>query len=151
VADDTSTLRQLVRGILDSFAPGEFEVVAEAEDGLEAVSAVAEMTPDVILLDLAMPQMSGLEAIPEIRRVSPETKIVVFSGFDRLQVSADIDAAGADAHVEKGIPGERLVAVIRGVVARRPALRAVTDAGDVSSETLQGGLRFGSGTASILD
>jgi len=125
IADDTPTLRQLVVGILDSFAPGEFQVVAEAEDGIEAVRAVSETTPDVILLDLAMPRMTGLEAIPEIRRLSPRTKVVVFSGFARDQVEADIDAIGADAHVEKGVPGERLVAVIRGVAARPGGLRAV--------------------------
>jgi CheY-like chemotaxis protein len=129
IADDTSTLRQLIRGIFDSFAPGEFEVVAEAEDGFEAVRAVGEMTPDVILLDLAMPRMTGLEAIPEIRRLSPTTKIVVFSGFDRDQVSDDVDAAGADAHIEKGVAGERLVAVVRGVLTRRGTLRAVSEAG----------------------
>jgi CheY-like chemotaxis protein len=131
LADDTPTLRALVAGIFDSFAPGEFDIVAEAEDGAEAIRAVRDTTPDVILLDLAMPRMTGLEAIPEIRRVSPRTKIVVFSGFHPDQVNGDIDAAGADAHCEKGVPGERLVAVIRGVVPRRGALRAV--AGDATS------------------
>ena len=135
LADDTPTLRALVAGIFESFAPGEFDIVAEAEDGAEAIRAVRETTPDVILLDLAMPRMTGLEAIPEIRRVSPKTKIVVFSGFHPDQVDGDIVAAGADAHVEKGVPGERLVAVVRGVVPRRSPLRAVT--GETVSSSAQ--------------
>lgn len=136
LADDTPSLRSLVRGILDTFAAGEFEVVAEAGDGSEAVRAVAETTPDVILLDLAMPGMSGLEAIPEIRAASPRTKIVVFSGFHRDQVAAEVNAAGADSHLEKGIAPAQLVGVLRGVVTDRVRLRVVeTEPGDAEATT----------------
>jgi CheY-like chemotaxis protein len=125
VADDTPTLRLLVIGILETFGAGDFEVVAEAGDGVEAVEAVAQTAPDIILLDLAMPRMSGLEAIPQIRRVSPETKIVVFSGFHRDQVAGDVELAGADAHLEKGTDPEQIVAVLRGIVSRRTGLHVV--------------------------
>jgi DNA-binding NarL/FixJ family response regulator len=72
-----------------------------------------------------MPRMSGLEAIPQIRRVSPGTKIVVFSGFHREHVAGDVEVAGADAHLEKGTDPEQIVAVLRGVVSPRTGLHVV--------------------------
>jgi YesN/AraC family two-component response regulator len=80
LADDTEDLRLLLGVVLR--AEGTFEVVGEASNGSEAIDVVAEHTPSVVLLDLAMPVMDGLQAIPELRRCSPDTKIVVLSGFD---------------------------------------------------------------------
>jgi len=100
LADDADDLRLLLRVQLGG--TGNIEVVGEASTGLGAVEVAARTKPDAILLDLAMPGGNGLDAIPEIRRVSPDTRIVVLSGFSREHLGRQAVDAGADAYVEKG-------------------------------------------------
>jgi DNA-binding NarL/FixJ family response regulator len=110
LADDTWELRALLRVTLE--LDGRFEVVAEAGDGAEAVAAVAATRPDAIVLDLAMPVMDGLEAISAIRRHAPETKVLVFSGFDATSVAQQALELGADAFVEKGTRSSAVAALL---------------------------------------
>ena len=100
LADDTAEFRLLLRIILEQ--DGRFEVVAEAADGAEAVRVTTAEQPDALVLDLAMPVMDGLQAIPEVRSASPATAIVVLSGFARGRLDRDALARGASAYVEKG-------------------------------------------------
>lgn len=100
LADDSDDLRMLLRVQLRM--TGRVEVVGEATSGPEAVEVVARTTPDVVLLDLAMPEGNGLDAIPEIRRASPGTRIVMVSGFSRDHFGVRALESGADAYVEKG-------------------------------------------------
>lgn len=100
LADDTDEYRLLLRIILEQ--DGRFEVVAEAGDGAEAVRVTTAERPDVLVLDLAMPVMDGLQAIPGVRSGSPETSIVVLSGFARGRLDRDALDLGASAYVEKG-------------------------------------------------
>ncbi len=100
IADDSEDLRLLLRIHLADL--GGFQLVGEAATGPDAVHVVATTQPDLLLLDLAMPGGSGLDAIPEVRRVSPATRIVVLSGFSRGHLGDRALDAGADAYVEKG-------------------------------------------------
>lgn len=100
LADDTTEYRLLLRIVLEQ--DGRFEVVAEAADGAEAVRVTTAEQPDALVLDLAMPVMDGLQAIPAVRAGSPETAIVVLSGFARGRLDRDALARGATAYVEKG-------------------------------------------------
>ncbi|MDQ3986041.1 MAG: response regulator transcription factor [Actinomycetota bacterium] len=100
LADDTVEIRRLLRMTLE--ADGRFTVVDEAGDGVAAVRIAKEKKPDVVVLDLAMPVMDGLQAIPEIRSATPKTKILVLSGFDAAQMSGEALARGAHAYIEKG-------------------------------------------------
>ena len=104
IADDTSDLRALVRDLLE--ATGRFEVVAEASDGAEAVELAARHRPDVVLLDLAMPVMDGLQALPAILTSSPASRVVALSGFEaRRMAAAAVLAQGAVAYLDKdGLP-----------------------------------------------
>jgi DNA-binding NarL/FixJ family response regulator len=101
LADDTPEIRTLLRLTLED--QGDIEVVGEAGDGAEAVKIVAELQPNALVLDLAMPVMDGFQAIPEVRRRAPETKIIVLSGFDQAQMSERALSLGADMYFEKGI------------------------------------------------
>lgn len=113
LVDDTIEIRQLLRMRLEF--DGRFNVVDEAGDGVAAVKAASDKQPDAVVLDLAMPVMDGLQAIPQIRREAPDAKILVLSGFDADQMSNEAMNRGAHAYIEKGgdleeLPG-KLVAL----------------------------------------
>ena len=107
VADDFADVRQLVRLTLER--SGRFQIVAEAENGVEAVDAARDLQPDLLVLDLSMPVLSGMEALPQIREASPATKVVVLSGFDRAHMESDAIAGGAVGYLEKGLRPAQLV------------------------------------------
>lgn len=115
LADDTSDIRLLLRVALE--AAGDFEVVGEASDGREAIDVVERVQPDVILLDLAMPVMDGLQAIPEIRHASPRTVIVVLSGFGAATMAEEALQRGAHEYVQKGLSPSALFGRIRDLVS----------------------------------
>ena len=116
LCDDVAELRRILREVLEE-NPG-VEVVDEAGTGRECVRIVAERRPDVVLLDLSMPDMDGLEALPLIAQASPGTRIVVFSGFAADRMRDPVLERGADLYLEKGIPLDALVdavcALVRG-------------------------------------
>jgi len=107
VADDFADMRHLVRMTLER--SGRFQIVAEAENGLEAVDQARDLQPDIVVLDLAMPVLSGMEALPQIREASPHTKVVVLSGFDRSRMESEAIAGGAVGYLEKGLRPAQLV------------------------------------------
>lgn len=100
LADDTPEIRRLLR--LNLELDGRFEIVGEAEDGAEAVALATSLRPDAVVLDLAMPVMDGLEAIPIILDSSPASKILVLSGFDHSRMEARAREQGAHGYLEKG-------------------------------------------------
>jgi DNA-binding NarL/FixJ family response regulator len=118
LADDTADVRILMRSLLE--LGGHFTVVAEASNGEEAIEKAEVHRPDLVLLDLAMPVMDGLEALPEILRRSPDSKIAVMSGFARDRLADQALQLGAHGYIEKGIPTrvlvERLIAMLDGDV-----------------------------------
>ena len=111
LADDTPEIRTLLRLSLEDH--GDIEVVGEAGNGAEAVAIVKELQPDALVLDLAMPVMDGFQAIPEVRRNAPETKIIVLSGFDTQVMSERALSLGADVYYEKGIRFSELAAKLK--------------------------------------
>ncbi|MDO9458025.1 response regulator [Nocardioides sp.] len=120
IIDDTPDLRELLRIALTR---GGFEVVGEAGDGSKGIDVVRLHRPDVVLLDLAMPVMDGIEALPSIRRLCPAAKIIVLSGFGAQQMSARAVAAGADGYVQKGAPLNTILDYVRDMSTggRRPS------------------------------
>jgi len=112
VVDDTPTLRMLTRMALDGSG---FEVVGEAGDGLSGVNQVKELHPDLVLLDLAMPVMDGLEALPLIRAAEPGVRVVIVSGFDRKAMEAQVIEAGADAYLQKGTTPEETLRALHAL------------------------------------
>ena len=114
IADDTPDIRLLVRMTLE--LDPDIEVVAEAEDGREAIRVAAEHTPDVMILDLSMPVMNGLEALPHVMQASPSTAVVVLSGFSQAVAQQALEA-GARGYIRKGVPGDELRRRVREAVA----------------------------------
>ena len=100
VVDDSADLRDLLTLILDRPDLG-WHVVGSAADGKQAVDALASTRPDVVLLDLSMPVMDGLEALPLIRRDAPHAVVVMLSGYPRDKFERTARAAGAHGYLEK--------------------------------------------------
>jgi len=132
LADDSPDIRLLLRFTL-SARPG-FDIVGEAAHGAEAVELAASLQPDVVVLDLSMPVMDGLEAIPELLRVSPDTRIVVLSGFDEERMKQAALRQGAHDYVEKGEAASALTeALARLFPSHR--LTATSPAGPADPDT----------------
>jgi CheY-like chemotaxis protein len=116
LVDDSDAIRRLVRLHLD--LDGRFEVVGEAEDGFAAIELVARTTPDLLIIDRHMPHLTGVEALPRIREVSPDTAVVLYtSDADAGTYQAAI-AAGALDVVLKEAPGDELVDSLSDILVR---------------------------------
>lgn len=113
ICDDEPAFRRIASVVL-SLDP-DVEVVGEAADGREAIRVVGKLRPDVLLLDIAMPEMDGLEAMPHILEASPETRIVVLTGMVGQSVRQRALDSGARRFIEKGIDIEDLVAQVKEV------------------------------------
>jgi len=113
IADDYADMRALLRMQLDRLDA--FEVVGEAADGAQAVLMAAELQPDVVLLDLAMPAMDGLQAMELIRDAVQGVRIIAISGFAESAMADRVLAAGASRYVEKGVNMD-LITVLEDVL-----------------------------------
>ena len=111
LCDDVPELRQLLRIILEE-DPG-LRVVGESGDAQVGIEEIAELQPNVVLLDLSMPGMDGLEALPLIRRAAPATLVIVFSGFTEARMASLVLERGADRYIEKGEPLENVRDAVR--------------------------------------
>ena len=111
VCDDVPELRRLLREVLEE--GGEMQVVGEAADGREAVEVIERLQPNVVILDLSMPQLDGLEAIPLIHQVAPAAEICIFSGFEEGKVAEVALRLKASRYVRKGAPLEDLRNAVR--------------------------------------
>lgn len=100
LCDDVPELRVLVRKALEH--GGEVTVVGEAGEAVTAIAEIRRLQPDVVLLDLSMPGMDGLESLPRIKEAAPDVSVIVFSGFTAERLAGISLASGADLYVEKG-------------------------------------------------
>ena len=115
VVDDHALVRTGFRMILEA-EPG-IEVAGEASDGLEAVAAVARLRPDVVLMDVRMPNLDGIAATRRILESGSEARVLVLTTFDLDEYVYEALRAGASGFLLKDVPPERLVAGIRAVAA----------------------------------
>lgn len=126
VADDSEDIRELVRASLHAY--GDFEVVGEAGTGAEAIELVRDLEPDVVILDLSMPGLGGLAVLPDMRAAAPDTRVVVFSAFDREEFGAHAASLGAQGYGVKGMHPKALAALVeRSVSDGRPRLLVVEE------------------------
>ena len=114
IADDHDLVRQGLRALLA--ARPAWEVCGEAADGVEAIEKAAELQPDIVLLDVSMPRLTGLEAAPLIRRESPTSEIVIVSQHDAAEMLPSALEAGARGFVSKSDIGSNLLSVIESIV-----------------------------------
>ena len=121
LVEDHTILREGLRALLS--ADPNFEIIGEAQNGREAVRCVEKLEPDLLLMDLSMPRMSGMEAIREIKRRYPEVKIIALTVHKTEEYLLTTLKAGADGYVLKDATHEELVMAIKNVMRGKAYLR----------------------------
>ena len=144
LVDDHSIMRDLLRDALEN--TGEFQVVAQAADGQEALRMVQEVAPDVIVMDVIMPVMDGIDACREITELLPDTRVLMLTASNEQDAIVRAIAAGATGYLQKYSGKEQLLATLRevaegefripGSAARRLARAVRTPSSDPPSERL---------------
>jgi len=120
LAEDHTILREGLRALLS--ADPAFEIIGEAPDGREAVRCVEKLEPDLLLMDLSMPRMSGMDAIREIKKRYPEIKIIALTVHKTEEYLLTTLQAGADGYVLKDATHEELVLAIKNVMGGKSYL-----------------------------
>ena len=118
LADDHDLMRRGIRGLLES--EPDFEVCGEAANGREAFVLATRLNPDVIVLDLGMPELNGLDALKQIHKDVPATEVLVFSMHDSEGLIREVFAAGARGYVLKSDAARYLVDAIRSLSQHKP-------------------------------
>lgn len=116
IADDHALFREGIRALLAGY--DDIEVVGEAADGREAIEQARKLEPDIVMMDIAMPGLGGLEATLELKRLLPETKILILTQYDDREYLYRFLKAGVAGYVLKRAAGTELLAAIRAVYQR---------------------------------
>jgi len=118
LADDHDLMRRGIRGLLES--ESDLEVCGEAANGREALALASSLKPDVLVLDLGMPELNGLDALKQIHKEVPATEVLVFSMHDSEGLVREVFAAGARGYVLKSDAARYLVDAIRSLSQHKP-------------------------------
>ncbi|MHB8104623.1 MAG: response regulator transcription factor [Dehalococcoidales bacterium] len=113
IADDHAMLREGMRTLLEQ--EKDFELVGEAIDGEEAVRIAKEVKPDIVIMDIVMPRMNGVEATKQIKQILPSTAILIYSAYSDIRYIVDLLETGACGYLLKNSPGKDVVKAIRAV------------------------------------
>ena len=113
--DDNAVVRSLVRQLFE--LQPDFEISGEAENGRDAIEKAEKLKPDLIILDLVMPVMNGLDAAPLLKQLLPDTPIVLFTQQERSEVERLARAPGIDAVVSKSLAASELVPKVQALLA----------------------------------
>jgi DNA-binding NarL/FixJ family response regulator len=122
LVDDHPLTRAALSGLLEQHG---FDVVGEAEDGEQAIERAAELEPDLVLLDLSMPGLDGLSALPRLRDAAPSCEVVVLTASGTEENLLGAIRGGAAGYLLKSEPPERIVGFLRGVANGEAALSGV--------------------------
>jgi DNA-binding NarL/FixJ family response regulator len=114
MVDDHDVVRRGIRSVLS--AECDWEVVGEAAAGMDAIRKAEELKPDLVLLDISLPDMSGIDVAPRIRQASPDSKILFLSQHDSIQVANEALKTGARGFVAKADAARELPGAIRTVL-----------------------------------
>ncbi|HEV3014743.1 MAG TPA: response regulator transcription factor [Actinomycetota bacterium] len=115
LADDHTRLREALRDLLEETG---FEVVGESGDGADAVAMAGQLAPDIVVIDLRMPVLNGLDATRLIKDARPATQVVVLSAFESPELERQAREAGAFAYLDKGTMTRRVHRVLLGAAVQ---------------------------------
>ncbi|HBI04952.1 MAG TPA: two-component system response regulator [Paenibacillaceae bacterium] len=114
IVDDAAFMRMMIKEILSSYG---FEVVGEAHDGLMAIEKYCELRPDLVTMDITMPEMDGITALKEIKKFDPEAKVIMCSAMGQQAMVIEAIQAGAKDFIVKPFQADRVIEVIKKTLA----------------------------------
>jgi DNA-binding NarL/FixJ family response regulator len=117
LVDDEKTVRSALGRLLG--ARSEWKIVGEANDGVEAVAKTRDLKPDVVIMDVTMPEMNGLEATPEIKKAHPAAEVLIFTQHDSNQMIREAQKAGASGYLLKS-QAHWLAAAVEAMSQHKP-------------------------------
>ena len=113
IADDHAMLREGMRNLLEK--EKDFDLVGEAADGEEAVRLAGKLKPDIVIMDIVMPKLNGIEATKQIKQVSPSTALLILTAYSDIRYIIGLLEAGACGYLLKNSPGKDVIRAIRAV------------------------------------
>ena len=113
LADDHKVVRQGTRALLSTMP--EWEIVGEADNGRDAVSLTAELKPDIVILDIGMPKLNGLDATRQIKKNSPQTEVLIFTAQETEQLIHDVFDSGARSYILKTDAADHLIEALKAL------------------------------------
>lgn len=113
IVDDAAFMRMMLKDILTKNG---FEVVAEAADGAQAIEKFIETKPDLVTMDITMPEMDGIAALKELRRIDPDAKVIMVSAMGQQAMVIDAIQAGAIDFIVKPFQAERVIEAVTKVL-----------------------------------
>ncbi len=134
IVDDHAILRQALRQLLE--LEGEVEVVGDAENGREAIAAAEKLLPDVVLMDMVMPGLNGLEATRQLRKRCPKTRVLILTGYMEDEQIISALRAGASGYVVKRSDTEELLLGIQSVYRGNTYFSSAISEGDAVNQYL---------------
>ena len=113
LADDHKVVRQGTRALLSTVP--EWEIVGEADNGRDAVSLTSELKPDIVILDIGMPELNGLDATRQIKKKLPETEVLIFTGQETEELVHDVFDSGARSYIMKTDAADHLIDALKAL------------------------------------
>ncbi len=114
IVDDASFMRMMIKDILTKNG---FEVLGEAENGLKAVEKYKELNPDLVIMDITMPEMDGIQAVKEIKKINGDAKIVMCSAMGQQAMVIEAIQAGAKDFIVKPFQADRVIEAVKKVLS----------------------------------
>ena len=114
IVDDAAFMRMMVKDIL---VKNGFQVLGEAENGAKAIEKYKELSPDLVIMDITMPEVDGIQAVKEIKKINPNAKIVMCSAMGQQAMVIEAIQAGAKDFIVKPFQADRVVEAVRKVLS----------------------------------
>ena len=113
ICDDAAFMRMMIKDILTKNG---YNIAGEAENGLKAVEKYAELKPDLVLMDITMPEMDGIEAVKEIKKINPSAAVIMCSAMGQQSMVIEAIQSGAKDFIVKPFQADRIVEAVRKVI-----------------------------------
>jgi two-component system chemotaxis response regulator CheY len=113
LVDDAAFMRMMLKDIL---VKNGYEVLGEAENGLKAVEKYKELNPDLVIMDITMPEMDGIEAVKEIKKINPSAAVIMCSAMGQQSMVIEAIQSGAKDFIVKPFQADRIIEAVRKVI-----------------------------------